>query len=173
MGKAYQTWIDKSLDQFSLDKFKKGEVLKARLPRQRDESWVDRKTSYHLSASVVTFVEGKLLMVFHPYQKEWLLPAGHVEQGEWPFETACRELAEETGRKIVPQDVKDLELIDLNLIPIQANPSKDEPFHYHLDCRYIFKGNCIELKEKELICRLVPDEEVPEEFRPYLRYRLN
>ena len=30
----------------------------------------------------------------------WILPGGHVEAGEWPEETVCRELEEETGLRV-------------------------------------------------------------------------
>jgi len=40
---------------------------------------------------------GKWIFVRHQDSETWELPAGHIESGETPYETACRELEEETG----------------------------------------------------------------------------
>lgn len=184
MDKAYGAWVEKCLKALEDKQAEKVAYLRQQVPCQADRTWVDRKSTCHLSASVVTFVEGKLLMVFHPYQQEWLLPAGHVDPGEWPEEAALRELTEETGRVVSqPEDLLKLSssdfwaasamtLIDVNWIPIKANPLKAEGPHHHLDCRYLVREATHLISSAELTWRAVPDEEVPEEFRPYLRYRV-
>lgn len=42
----------------------------------------------------------KLLLVKHRYGGHWAFPKGHVEAGENEFQTAHREILEETGLKV-------------------------------------------------------------------------
>ena len=87
-----------------------------------------------LSASAVVFKGEKMYFIEHPYQKELLLPAGHVEEGEKPHKTAEREFHEETGLTAgAPR------LIDVNLINIPYNAVKKEKAHQHIDFRYLLK----------------------------------
>lgn len=87
-----------------------------------------------LSASAVVFKGEKMYFIEHPYQKELLLPAGHVEEGEKPHKTAEREFHEETGLTAgAPR------LIDVNLINIPYNAVKEEKAHQHIDFRYLLK----------------------------------
>lgn len=116
-----------------------------------------------ISASAVVFRQGRLLMVEHPYQKEWLLPAGHVELGETPLATAIRELTEETG--LVAQTGQ---LIDVNLIEIPANPIKDQGAHQHIDFRFQLQVQDWQLAEAaELPWHWMTEAETPVEFQPY------
>lgn len=52
--------------------------------------------------------EGKVLMVYNKWRKQWELPAGQREEEETAKECATRELFEETG-----QDVTDLKFLGL------------------------------------------------------------
>ena len=62
--------------------------------------------------------EGKVLMVYNKWRKQWELPAGQRDGEETPKECAKRELYEETG-----QEVTDLEfwgLIKLKNVDLPA-----------------------------------------------------
>lgn len=48
------------------------------------------------SGAIITH-RGQLLVVKPTYRDYWLLPGGHVEDGESPREACIREIAEETG----------------------------------------------------------------------------
>jgi ADP-ribose pyrophosphatase YjhB (NUDIX family) len=62
---------------------------------------------FYMTPATVTCVlaerEGKLLFVlrrYDPGKGKWCLPAGFVEAGEQPFDSAVREVAEETGLNV-------------------------------------------------------------------------
>ena len=52
------------------------------------------------SAFVVDPMTKKILLVFHSQFKKWVQPGGHIENDEFPEETAMREVYEETGYHI-------------------------------------------------------------------------
>ncbi|WP_054639378.1 NUDIX domain-containing protein [Lactococcus fujiensis] len=115
-----------------------------------------------ISASALVFVGRKLFFIEHPYQKEWLLPAGHVEKGEQPIQAAIREFNEETGYFVGEKGT----LVDANIISIPLNEKRNEKAHQHIDFRYLLKLE----KEKvassaELPFNLLSQEEAPEEFK--------
>lgn len=120
-----------------------------------------------LSASALVFKNHKLFFIEHPYQKELLLPAGHVELGEKPLGTAIREFHEETGFSASESG----KLVDVNLINIPYNKIKNEKEHQHIDFRFL-----LELKEKEadlaeLPFFLLDRTEAPDEFKKYYQYK--
>lgn len=115
-----------------------------------------------LSASAVVFKGEKMYFIEHPYQKELLLPAGHVEEGEKPHKTAEREFHEETGLTAgAPR------LIDVNLINIPYNAVKEEKAHQHIDFRYLLKLRDEPSERAELPIFLLSKTEAPEEFKKY------
>lgn len=62
-------------------------------------------------AEVYIIHDGKLLMFKRSETKKkfpgfWSLPGGHIDEGEDPLSAAIREVKEETGVSIVPEDIK-------------------------------------------------------------------
>jgi 8-oxo-dGTP diphosphatase len=60
----------------------------------------------------VAVVEGRRLLLvkraMNPERGKWSLPAGYLDQGEDPRETAARETSEETGVEVVVEGVLDV-----------------------------------------------------------------
>lgn len=55
---------------------------------------------------ICTFCDGKYVLSYHRKHESWETQGGHIEDGESPYEAACRELYEESG------------ISDANLIPV-------------------------------------------------------
>lgn len=125
-----------------------------------------RNPEVQLSASGVAFREEKMFFIEHPYQKEWLLPAGHVEVGESPLQTALREFHEETG-----YFAECGKLIDVNWIDIPYNEIKQEKAHRHVDFRYLLEvaDKCPEHAELPVI--LLDKAAAPVEFKKYFDFQ--
>ena len=52
--------------------------------------------------------DGRYLLCYNTWRKQWELPAGQREQGETPKECAIRELYEETGQQVMDLQFKRL-----------------------------------------------------------------
>jgi 8-oxo-dGTP pyrophosphatase MutT (NUDIX family) len=64
---------------------------------------------------------------------------GHVDEGELPWQTAIRELQEETGITARPLfDLQKPEPLIMDAHPIRASVKKNEPPHWHYDMVYLF-----------------------------------
>jgi 8-oxo-dGTP pyrophosphatase MutT (NUDIX family) len=98
----------------------------------------------HITGSGLVIKDGKALLIFHPYIKQWFQPGGHIDNGEDPIQAAIREVFEETGVVCEPLSGF-LEPVDIDLHEIPANPSKGEDVHLHIDLLFILKA----LKEEE------------------------
>lgn len=98
----------------------------------------------HITASGLVIKDGKALLIFHPFIRQWFQPGGHIDTGEEPIQAAIREVFEETG--VVCESLNEfMEPVDIDLHEIPANPSKGEDVHLHIDLLFILKA----LKEGE------------------------
>ncbi len=55
------------------------------------------KSRYYAAAGGIVVREGQVLLLFKHRQNEYVLPKGHIEDGETLDQTAVRETQEETG----------------------------------------------------------------------------
>ena len=142
------------------------------LSQMKIEDLTNRKSKVHLSASAVVFKNDKCYFIKHPYLKTILLPAGHVENGEMPLDTAIREFVEETGFFVkVDENMQNLVLIDVNVIEIPENPLKNEAEHIHIDFRYKLVLDEEKNRQKaELEWFLLGENEADDEFKGYYKY---
>lgn len=62
----------------------------------------------HVSAAVILDDEGRLLLVRKAGTTAFMQPGGKPEPGETPSETLSRELAEEIGIRIAPDELRSL-----------------------------------------------------------------
>jgi len=87
------------------------------------------------SAWVVDGGFTKTLLTHHKKLDKWFQPGGHADGDSDVASVAMREAVEETGLaglEFVSHEIFDL---DIHLIPDR----KDEPQHYHYDCRFIIR----------------------------------
>ena len=142
------------------------------LSQTKIEDLTNRKSKVHLSASAVVFNKNKCYFIKHPYLKTILLPAGHVENGEMPINTAIREFVEETGFFAkIDENMQNFGLIDVNVIEIPENPVKSEGAHIHIDFRYkLVLDKDREGQKAELEWFLFEKREVDSEFNKYYKY---
>lgn len=92
----------------------------------------------HITASGLVIKDGKALLIFHPYIKQWFQPGGHIDEGEAPIEAAIREVFEETGVFCEPLS-ENLDPIDIDLHEIPTNLKKSEGKHLHIDLLFLLR----------------------------------
>ena len=79
----------------------------------------------------------RLLLIHHRRLDRWLLPGGHVEPEDADiWDTARREVIEETGARLLPSSAPVLAGLDVHGIPA----GKGEPYHLHHDVLFAFRA---------------------------------
>jgi 8-oxo-dGTP pyrophosphatase MutT (NUDIX family) len=92
------------------------------------------------------------MLVHHKRLGRWLLPGGHVEAEDVEiWDTARREVIEETGAILVPNRFPSLVGIDVHGIP----PGRREPFHLHHDLVFLFRASSADVQPTEEVRRIV------------------
>ncbi|MDB5477600.1 MAG: hydrolase [Alphaproteobacteria bacterium] len=80
----------------------------------------------------------RVLLNHHKFLDRWLQFGGHADGEVNLLQVALREAEEESGiADIVPVR---LEIFDIDVHPIPANPKKDEPSHLHYELRYLVRA---------------------------------
>jgi 8-oxo-dGTP pyrophosphatase MutT (NUDIX family) len=78
-----------------------------------------------------------VLIVHHRRLDRWLLPGGHVEPTDLEiWDAARREVVEETGAQLLPDDSPRLVGLDVHGIPSNGR----EPYHLHHDLLFAFRA---------------------------------
>jgi 8-oxo-dGTP pyrophosphatase MutT (NUDIX family) len=95
--------------------------------------------------AVLIDTSGRVLHIHHNALDRWLLPGGHLEEGDLTLQSAAlRELNEETGipvSAVATVERFGVRPIDIDVHHIPANEAKGEPPHWHFDIRYVFQTN--------------------------------
>jgi 8-oxo-dGTP pyrophosphatase MutT (NUDIX family) len=108
------------------------------------QDMTSRKTyPAHFTASAVVLHADAVLMIHHRTLEKWLIPGGHIENGETPAQAALRELSEETGLMAL---LAEEAVLDIDCHTIPENPNKDEPEHLHIDLKFLVKADVHSLK---------------------------
>ncbi|MGR6998788.1 NUDIX hydrolase [Yinghuangia aomiensis] len=95
----------------------------------------------HVTAGAILIgADGRLLQIRHVALDKWLFPGGHVEAEDSTLaDAALRELAEETGIDGAHVTLGGELPAHIDVHPIPANISKNEPDHWHIDFRFLFR----------------------------------
>jgi 8-oxo-dGTP pyrophosphatase MutT (NUDIX family) len=81
----------------------------------------------------------RILHIRHLALNRWLLPGGHLENGDTSLlDAALRELTEETGIPLAAITPAGDQPLHVDIHPIPANHAKGEPDHQHIDFRFLF-----------------------------------
>ena len=124
-----------------------------------------RPGHFTVSAFVLSPALNSLLLVHHSKLRRWLQPGGHVETVDAsPWETARREVAEETGLVDMEPAMSgdnDVPLFDLDVHNIPAHDGAAA--HQHHDLRFLFVASSLGVIAGDGVeaARWVPLYEVP------------
>ncbi|MDT3399014.1 NUDIX domain-containing protein [Streptomyces sp. B1866] len=92
------------------------------------------------AGAVLADPAGRVLYIRHLALGRWLLPGGHLEPDDTRLiDAARRELTEETGIPGAAVFPVSPHPVQIDVHPIPANDSKDEPEHQHIDFRFLFR----------------------------------
>jgi 8-oxo-dGTP pyrophosphatase MutT (NUDIX family) len=96
------------------------------------------------SAFVIDVTAGKMLLIHHRLYNRWLQPGGHFDGGELLWQSALREVAEETGAQQAQLHAWSGSTacpFDIDTHDIAPQPTKDEGAHYHHDFVYLVQAD--------------------------------
>ena len=105
------------------------------------------------SAAVLSLDRKRILLIDHRILKLWMPPGGHYEGTDTLWESAAREVREETGVSTLVQEAWYLDHLapfDIDTHRVPANPAKGEGEHYHHDFRFL----ALATQENELVPQL-------------------
>lgn len=105
------------------------------------------------SALVLNPAQDKVLLIHHIGMDKWMQPGGHFEGPGDRWDSAQREVLEETGVgniRLHPWHDAHPFPFDMDTHPIAARPAKNEGDHYHHDSLYL----AIAAEEKDLSAQL-------------------
>jgi 8-oxo-dGTP pyrophosphatase MutT (NUDIX family) len=102
--------------------------------------WRDVFQPGHFTGSALVTNPGRtrVLLIRHGTLQRWMQFGGHADGEGDLAKVALREVTEESG---FPPSAFTLQpgILDLDIHPIPANPSKAEPAHSHFDVRYLLE----------------------------------
>lgn len=92
------------------------------------------------SAAVLSSEGTRILLIHHAFLRKWLTPGGHYEGASDLFESALREVKEETGIENAhahPWTLRHQIPLDIDSLPVPSRPEKGEPAHTHHDFLFL------------------------------------
>ena len=114
---------------------------------------------FAVSGFVMNPEKNKLLMVHHKKLNKWVIPGGHLEENEFPFAGARREIMEETGvtAKVldcsgfsVSSTKKETQIPNPMMTLQELIPAKgDKPEHIHIDLIFLCEAEEGKVKGQE------------------------
>lgn len=138
-----------------------------------------RRTDFTVSAAIVH--DGKILVLLHGKLNKWLLPGGHVEQGETPEAAVLREAKEETGLDVEFVEYGPVKTSrELKPVPFHAN-KHGVGDHDHYCEYYLCKAKTSEFTVSHesagmkwmTLGEVNASEELPEDIKALARYALD
>jgi 8-oxo-dGTP diphosphatase len=78
-------------------------------------SHAEAETIHYTADVVLLSTDGQVLLIkrrWEPYKGQWAFPGGHVDPGETSRVAAARELAEETGIRLEPDQLRQVGAFD-------------------------------------------------------------
>jgi len=119
------------------------EQARAQLLADGDTALVRSNMTGHVTTSmlVVDPAARKVLLISHGIYRDWMPPGGHWEHGSSLWQSAAREVLEETGVHAEPLPWlgigSEFLPIDVDTHPIPKNPKKGEGDHFHHDFSFV------------------------------------
>jgi len=117
--------------------------LREQLKREGASLFSRANMAGHLTTSGLVYdrAADQVLLIQHRTLKRWLQPGGHHEGSDSLQASAAREVAEETGVRVVPATLEHGAPFDIDTHAIPANPAKGEGAHWHHDFVYLFEAD--------------------------------